>query len=91
MTAVKFVPDKGFLSELLSSPGVEDVVRRSGQRVLSAAVGSAPVKSGDYAASLGMAVGRPHDRAAARVYSTDPGAIPIEKRHRTLRRALGSA
>lgn len=87
---VKFVPDKGFLSELLTSPGVQDAVRDKGRRALSAAIGSAPVKSGDYLASLHLVVGVDGDRAKARVGSTDPGAIPIEQRHHTLRNALGA-
>jgi hypothetical protein len=91
MADVEFVMSRTFLRALLQSPEVEAAMRDAAQRVLSAAAGGAPVRTGDYLRSLRMVSGVEKGRAKARVGSTDPGAPKIEKRTGNLRRALGSA
>jgi hypothetical protein len=89
--ATRFVPNPAFFQEMLTSPGVQEALRPVGERVLSAAVAGAPMASGDYAASLQLVVERHGKRAAAHVFSDDPAGNLIERRHHTLRNALGSA
>lgn len=82
---------RGVQNDILNSGIAMRLVAERGRRVLAAAKASAPVRTGDYAASIRLQVGRPHDRYAARVLSTDPGAVVIEQRTRTLKKALGAA
>lgn len=88
--ATRFVPNPAFFQEMLTSPGVQEALRSAGERVLSAAQSAAPYSSGDYAASLHLVVERHRKRAAAHVYSDDPAGNLIERRHHTLRNALGA-
>lgn len=91
MGKVDFKANRAFIGGLLRSDGVLRVVEDAARRVEASAVAGAPVRSGDYQSSIGTVTGVSGDRAKARVGSTDPGAIAIERRTGNLKNALGSA
>lgn len=91
MIAYRVQVNRGFLRQVLKSPEVAHDLERRANRVLAAARSSAPVRSGDYQASLMGVVGVDRGRVKARVGTTDPAGRIIEARHHVLARALEAA
>jgi hypothetical protein len=79
--------------DLLSAPGVRAELERRAQAVAAAARATAPVKTGAYRGSIGVAVdSSPIDgRARAIVEATVDYADTVEARTGNLARALNSA
>lgn len=70
--------------------GVRELLMERAERVLAKAEASAPVKTGNYKAGLGISEDHT-DRLALRVGSSAPHAHLVEAKHGTLARALDAA
>ncbi|MGB8021744.1 MAG: HK97 gp10 family phage protein [Candidatus Nanopelagicales bacterium] len=91
MIAYRVDINRSFLRQVLKSPEVARDLERRANRVLAAARTAAPVRTGDYAASLHGVVGVDRGRVKARVGTSDPAGRIIEAKHHVLERALEAA
>lgn len=78
------------IEELLNSSDVRDLLTEKADAVLSAAISSAPVASGEYQSSLHL-VQDTTDRAVVRVATDAPHGRVVEANTGNLARALDAA
>lgn len=78
------------IRELLNSREVADHLHDRADRVAAQAASTAPVDTGEFAASFDVVDDRT-DRAVARVITTDPDGLAKEARFRTMTSALDAA
>lgn len=81
---------RGGVRELLNDEGVRAELTRRMGRVLAAAVGAAPVKTGAYRASIHLEQATT-SRAVVRVATDSDHALLVESRTGNLARALDAA
>lgn len=90
MARAKVVLNRAGMKALLNDPGVRaDLTRRMGP-VLSQAISTAPVKTGEYRASIHMEQATT-DRAVVRVVADSDHSLVVESRTGNLAKALNTA
>lgn len=77
------------IREVLTSAGVESELMSIAEHVAAAARASAPVDSGEYAASIKVFSEQHADRVVAHIAATAPHAMLVEANTGNLARALG--
>lgn len=83
--------NRGTIRDLLNGGmGMDEVLREDAQKVLSRALGLAPVDTGMYRESIRLEVDQT-DRMVVRVVATDRKSNVIEHEHAVLAKALGAS